>query len=228
MSWLPLPSSWPSSAVLSWLWKWFQDTVTKSEPRLMSTSPSCPLDRSLWSIQMLCAEVCTLIESSSAFRKTRLRMMTLLTLLRLSPPPLSPEPEPTPRIDLFELTLSMPDSEIMPDTRMICRLLDCSALSSADALVTVTVAPPAPPVVPPFWLAQPIGLLSAAFAVATLTATPPPATRPTASVASQTRFPLPIAKPPQDSRESRESQESQERAFLRRKLATQSRTVNVR
>jgi hypothetical protein len=66
---------------------------------------------------------------------------------------------------LFDATLCMPVMEIIPDTRMISRLLDCSALSSALALVTVTVEPPAPPVVPPFWLAHPIGLLSAAWAL---------------------------------------------------------------
>ncbi len=122
--------------------------------------------------------------------------MTLLAPLRLRPPPLIPEPEPTPRIDLLDFTACMPDSEMMPDTRMMVRLLDCSALSSAEALVTVTVEPPAPPVVPPFWLAQPIGLLSAADAVAAVTATMPPATRPMASVASHACFKFRTLGPP--------------------------------
>jgi hypothetical protein len=43
VSWLALLSLWPSSMDLSWLNTRFQDTVMKSEPRLMSTAPSLPL-----------------------------------------------------------------------------------------------------------------------------------------------------------------------------------------
>ena len=47
-----------------------------------------------------------------------LRMMTLETPLRFSPPPVMVAPEPTPMMVLLEATLFMPLSEIVPETRM--------------------------------------------------------------------------------------------------------------
>lgn len=82
-----MSSLWPSNMVLSWLKTRFHETVTKSEPRLMSTAPSYPLLKLLWSIQMLVADSCTLIASSFQLRKVRLRMITLRSPLTLNPQP---------------------------------------------------------------------------------------------------------------------------------------------
>ncbi len=62
-----------------------------------------------------------------------------------------PEPEPTPTIVLSEVTSCIgPGSVSIPCTWMT-RGPDCAiADRNADAVVTVTVGPPAPPVVP-FW-----------------------------------------------------------------------------
>src|SRR5687767_11667927 len=103
---------------------------------------------------MLVADSCTLIASSSQPRKVRLRMMTLRSPLMLKPQPEIVAPE-LPRIVLFERTRSMPEQEIVPDTRITAALVEASAVVSADALVTVVVAALPPPVVPPFWVPQP-------------------------------------------------------------------------
>jgi hypothetical protein len=132
----------------------FHDTVTKSEPRLMSTAPSKPLENVLWSIQMLVADSCTLMASSSQSRNVMLRMMTLRSPLMLNPQPTTVAPE-LPRIVLFERTRSMPEHEIVPEIRITDALVAPSAEVSADALVTVVTAALPPPVVPPFWVAQP-------------------------------------------------------------------------
>jgi hypothetical protein len=125
----------------------------KSEPRLMSIRPSYPLDRSLWSIQTFVVLVWTLIESSLALRNTRLRMMTLRTPDRLNPPPVTPEPEPTPMTVLFDATLYMPEIEMRPLIRTVCDVLELRADFNADADDTVTTVLAEPPVVPPFMLA---------------------------------------------------------------------------
>ncbi|MFJ6164512.1 hypothetical protein ACIQH6_05280 [Micromonospora orduensis] len=49
----------------------------------------------------------------------------------------------------------MPEQEMVPDTRITAAPVAFSALVSAEALVTVVVAALPPPVVPPFWVAQP-------------------------------------------------------------------------
>jgi hypothetical protein len=82
----------------------FHDTVTKSEPRLMSTAPSYPLLNELWSIQMFVDDDWTLIASSSQPVKFRFRMMTLRSSLRFNPPPVIVFPVPAPTIVLFEAT----------------------------------------------------------------------------------------------------------------------------
>src|SRR5688572_21537194 len=125
----------------------------KSEPRLMSIRPSLPFDRSLWSIQTLVVLVWTLIESSFALRNNRLRMMMLRTPDRLKPPPVIPEPLPTPMMVLFDATLYMPEIEIRPLIRTVCEVPELSADCSADADDTVTTVLAEPPLVPPFMLA---------------------------------------------------------------------------
>src|SRR4026209_366047 len=102
---------------LSWLKTWFHETVTKSLLRLMSTAPSLPLLRLLWSIQTR-VEYCTLIASSFQSRNVRLRMMTFAASLTLTPQPTIVAPE-LPRTDLLEATRSMPEQEMVPETRMV-------------------------------------------------------------------------------------------------------------
>src|SRR4029079_14581657 len=120
----------------------------------MSTAPSKPLENVLWSIQMLVADSCTLMASSSQSRNVMLRMMTLRSPLMLNPQPTIVAPE-LPRIVLFERTRSMPEHEIVPEIRITDALDEPTAVVSALALVTVVVAALPPPVVPPFWVAQP-------------------------------------------------------------------------
>ena len=55
---------------------------------------------------------------------------------------------PSPLIVLFEATLFMPDNEIVPLTWTIVGELLCTADRNALVDETVTVCPPAPPVVP--------------------------------------------------------------------------------
>src|SRR5262252_4140376 len=78
-----------------------------------------------------------------------LRTMTLLTLRMLRPQPVRPELDPTPRIVLFAATTTSPLQLKLPLTRMVCAVLEEAAEVRAESDVTVTVGPPAPPVVPP-------------------------------------------------------------------------------
>jgi hypothetical protein len=120
----------------------------------MSTAPSLPSVKVLWSTQMLVAEVWTLIASSFQPRKVMLRMITLRSPLMFSPQPAMVAPA-LPMMVLFDRTRSMPEQEMVPETRMTAAELEPSAVVSAEALVTVVVAALPPPVVPPFWVAQP-------------------------------------------------------------------------
>src|SRR2546430_14778699 len=149
--------------VLSWLKKWFHDTVMKSDARLMSTRPSCALDSVLWAIQIRVEPCCTSIASSDEPRKLRFWMITLVTPDMSSPPPVMPEPEPTPMTVLLEATCCMPLTETMPLTRTTAGELDWMALIHADEVVTVTGVALPPPVVP---APNPVGLPTAAACVA--------------------------------------------------------------
>ena len=80
--------------------------------------------------------------------------MTLDASEMLNPQPTMVAPG-LPRIVLLEVTLSIPEQEIVPDTRMTAAPLADSALVSPEALLTGTVAALPPPVVPPPWVAQP-------------------------------------------------------------------------
>src|SRR5262245_11629314 len=84
-----------------------------------------------------------------------LRTITLETSLMFRPQPVRPELEPTPRIVLFAATRTSSEQLKLPLTRMVCALDEAAAVVSAERLVTVPVAPPAPPVVPPPCVAQP-------------------------------------------------------------------------
>jgi hypothetical protein len=84
--------------------------------------------------------------------------MTLLTPLTLSPPPVIPEPDPTPMIVLLAATRCMPLIAIMPLTRTTAGELDCIALISVADVVTVTGEALPPPVVP---VPKPVGLPTA-------------------------------------------------------------------
>jgi hypothetical protein len=126
--------------------------------------PSVPFDRSLWSIQTWCENICTLIASSGVPVKTRLRMMTLCTALAggevtpssigspmFRPPPVSPEFAPTPTIVLSEVTSCIgPGSVMTPLTWTISAPGRAMAARNPAASDTVTAGPPQPPVVP-FW-----------------------------------------------------------------------------
>src|SRR5215475_1419042 len=94
----------------------------------------------------------------------KLRTMTLLTLFRPRPQPVKPELAPTPMIVLLDETLISLEHEKLPLTRTVCCVLDDAALVRADTLVTVTVGPLPPPVVPPDWVDQPSWLFVAADA----------------------------------------------------------------
>jgi hypothetical protein len=106
----------------------------KSDPRLMSTAPSSPLEKSLWSIQTWWLNICTLIRSSVAPVIDRFRMITLCTAFAggevtssstgspmFSPPPTSRASPPRPTIVLSEATSCIPSlvpvgSVIVPRT----------------------------------------------------------------------------------------------------------------
>src|SRR5215472_13519531 len=116
------------------------------------------LNRLLWSTQMWSAYWMWIASPSPLEAVTNeMFMFWMITLWTLapdlpcmdSPMPVSPEFAPTPMIDLFDATGTSPAPENMPFTRMISGPLLAAALSSADSEVTVTVGPPAPPVVGP-------------------------------------------------------------------------------
>src|SRR5919205_270690 len=85
-----------------------------------------------------------------------LRTMTLLMPRMFRPQPVRPELAPTPRIVLFAVRRTSSLQEKLPLTRMTDAPDAATAVVRAERLVTVTVLPPAPPVVPPPWVAQPI------------------------------------------------------------------------
>jgi hypothetical protein len=66
-----------------------------------------------------------------------------------------PEPAPTPRIVLSAVSSTVPEPLIMPLTRIVRAPAVCAWVRRSAKLVTVTVGPPAPPVVPPACAAQP-------------------------------------------------------------------------
>src|SRR4051812_27555889 len=105
----------------------------------MSTAPSCPWDNVLWSIQMFVADDWTLIASSFQSRNVMLRMITLRSPLTFSPQPTIVAPA-LPMMVLFDRTRSMPEHEMVPDTRMTAAELEPTAVVNAEALVTVVVA----------------------------------------------------------------------------------------
>jgi hypothetical protein len=80
--------------------------------------------------------------------------MTFRSPLMFRPHPAMVAPA-LPMMVLFERTRSMPEQEIVPDTRMTAGALAPTAAVRADALLTVVVAAEPPPVVPPFRVAQP-------------------------------------------------------------------------
>src|ERR1051325_10916 len=82
---------------------------------------------------------------------------------------------------LFEETFCIELRLMVLPILMMYVLLDVAYVLRADAEVTLTVVPPAPPVVPPFMLAYPTGLDSAAC-----TAVPVPAWTTRAAVARET------------------------------------------
>ncbi len=88
---------------------------------------------------------------------------------------------------LSEATLYIPEMVIMPETLTVCEGPEVSADFSAAALFTVTTVPDAPPLVPPFKLAKPTGLLSAAEALSWPAASSVPAARTVAETAEMTK-----------------------------------------
>src|SRR5690349_1094699 len=100
--------------------------------------------------------------SSSESTKRRLRMMMLLTALAggevmlssigmpmFRPPLENPEFDPTPTIVLSEVTSCIgPGNASIPLTRMTRGPAVAISARNCAAVVTVTVGPPAPPVVP--------------------------------------------------------------------------------
>ena len=61
-----------------------------------------------------------------------------------------------PLMVLFEVTLSVADPLMVPETLIIIGEDEANALVKADKVETETVCPPAPPVVVPLTVAQPI------------------------------------------------------------------------
>src|SRR5215831_14447908 len=95
--------------------------------------------------------------SPTSFGLVNLRFwrMTFLTW-RSRRSPMNPELAPTPMIDLLDPTSkSEVPRLIVPDTLIMRAVVPATADWNAESVVTVTVEPPAPPVVFPFWLAQP-------------------------------------------------------------------------
>src|SRR5215470_3902456 len=92
---------------------------------------------------------------ASTFEIFMLRTMSLLTPLMFRPQPVRPEPDPTPRTVLLDVSRTSSEQVKLPLTRMVSAPLAAASVVSADRLVTVTVGPLPPPVVPPFIVAQP-------------------------------------------------------------------------
>src|SRR5512141_1816414 len=90
---------------------------------------------------------------ASTFEIFRFCRMTLLTPLSWNPHPVRPELDPTPITDLFDATTTSLEQLKLPLTLMTAVPPAFAALVSADRLVAVVVAPPAPPVVEPFTVA---------------------------------------------------------------------------
>src|SRR6185369_6724673 len=127
----------------------------------MSSAPSLGVDRSLWSIQMWWENICTLMSSSAELLMRRLRRITLCTAFAggevmlseigrpmLSPNPVKPEFAPRPTIVLSEVTSVIAVSVMVPLTWMTNGPDRWAKLMKSAAVDTVTVGPPAPPVVP--------------------------------------------------------------------------------
>ena len=119
----------------------------------MSTDPSYPVKNVFRSIQTF-VEVSTLIASSSQSSNVRLRTITFFAFLMFRPQPTILAPL-APRIVLFDPIASIPEHEIVPETRTTAAPVPDAALTSADELVTVVAAADPPPVVPPFCDAHP-------------------------------------------------------------------------
>src|SRR5919197_1789563 len=117
------------------------------------------LDRSLWSIQRFVDPSMWIASPlpfpASTFEIRRFRTITLWTSRRLKPQPVSPEPEPTPRMVLSEATRTSAEQVKLPLTRMTFGPAAATAVLSWSSEVTVIGAALPPPVVPPFWVAQP-------------------------------------------------------------------------
>src|SRR6478735_8112446 len=75
------------------------------------------------------------------------------SILRVVPE--TPEFAPTPRIVLLAEISIVPEPAIMPLTRIVLVPAACAWVRRSAKVLTVTVAPPAPPVVPPACVAQP-------------------------------------------------------------------------
>jgi hypothetical protein len=115
------------------------------------------LESVLWSIQMWVAFSIWIASVPGTPRMLRFWMITLAgcmsSMLRVVPD--RPELAPTPRIVLLAVTSTVPEPLSMPLTRMVRAPLACAWVRKSAQLLTVTVAPPAPPVVPPPCVAQP-------------------------------------------------------------------------
>ena len=108
----------------------------------------------LWSIQ-------TLVDVSMLMRvvvpvveRQMLRTMTFFAFLMFRPQPTILAPL-APTIVLFDPIASIPEHEIVPETRTTAEPVPEAALTSADELVTVVADAEPPPLVPPFCDAQP-------------------------------------------------------------------------
>src|SRR5215470_18518483 len=94
--------------------------------------------------------------SAATLAIRRLRTMTLRTLLIFRPQPVSPEEAPTPSSVLSEATVtSAPAQSRVPLSLITSGMPRAASVCSAGRLATVTVRPPAPPVVPPLSPANP-------------------------------------------------------------------------
>jgi hypothetical protein len=123
-----------------------EPVVVVADPQV---APSAPLKlKSLWSIQTLVDPSWRLIASSDQFLKFRFWMITLVTPSTSSPPPVMPEPDPTPMIVLSDATSCIPLIVTMPWTRITRGPLACMLLINAEPVVTVTGLALPPPVVP--------------------------------------------------------------------------------